>query len=745
MMEVNIGTLNKNNGNGKFTRSAIALALSTILPIGLSHAQEVKELAVSQASAQTEDSYKVDESTSAKYTQPLLNTAKSITVIPQSVMKDRNVDSLRSALRNVPGISMSAGEGGTPAGDSMSIRGFSAANNILIDGVRDIAGYSRDIYNVESVEVAKGPGAAVYGRGAAGGAINLQTKTASLDEFSDVSLRLGSEGDYRAQVDSNIVVGQTTALRINLLADDGDVPGRDYVTNSNNALALSLATGLGTNSRFNVNADYQQQDNLPDYGMPWVFNSATTDPVAELADYEGTAPPADFDNFYGNIYRDFEDIEGQSVTAKYEYDLNADTTLRALLRKGSVKRQSVVTAPRFISLSDSTDVRLSDEKNRDTKDSLTAFQFDVLGSYQLGNIKHDIAAGLELSQEKFERWNYVDIVDDNLDSTPELVDLYQPNAKVTFTGQYARTDKMNEATGDTQAIYVFDTITLDPQWQLSLGLRWDNFETEYYYDLDGADPSLKLNAKNSEMSWNLGLIFKPSQSSSIYFGAGNSFSPTAEDLTASTNSNNNQNDLDPEETVSYELGYKWEMAEGKLYGHAAIFRSEKTNALTDDPFFDGTESGFDTLNGEQRVDGIELSLAGNLTDKLSISTAYTLQDSKVLNAEGADASQIGYQLPRTPKHSFSIWSRYDYSDQIAFGLGAQYMGKRYNSSTPESREFADSYLLWDMMASYEVNQNLSLQVNGSNLTDQDYIEQLGGGHFIPGEGRYISVSGRYQF
>jgi catecholate siderophore receptor len=745
MMEVNFGTLNKNNGNGKFTRSAIALALSTILPIGLSHAQEVKELAVSQASAQTEDSYKVDESTSAKYTQPLLNTAKSITVIPQSVMKDRNVDSLRSALRNVPGISMAAGEGGTPAGDSMSIRGFSAANNILIDGVRDIAGYARDIYNVESVEVAKGPGAAVYGRGAAGGAINLQTKTASLDEFNDISLRLGSVGDYRTQLDSNIVVGQTTALRINLLADDGDVPGRDYVTNSNNALAVSLATGLGTNSRFNVNADYQQQDNLPDYGMPWVSNSATADPVAELADYEGTAPPADFDNFYGNIYRDFEDIKGQSVTAKYEYDLNANTTLRALLRTGSVTRQSVVTAPRFISMTDSTDVRLSDEKTRDTKDSLTAFQFDLLGSYQLGNIKHDVAAGLELSQEKFERWNYLDIVDDNLDSTPELVDLYQPNAKVAFTGQYARSDKMNEATGDTQAIYIFDTITFNPQWQLSLGLRWDNFETEYFYELDGADPSLKINAKDSEMSWNLGLIFKPSQSSSIYFGAGNSFSPTAEDLTASTRSNSNQNELDPEETVSYEFGYKWEMANGKLFGHAAIFRSEKTNALTDDPFFDGDESAFDSLNGKQRVDGIELSLAGNLTDKLSISTAYTLQDSKVINAEGADASQVGFELPRTPKHSFSVWSRYDYSNEIAFGLGAQYMGKRYNSSTPESREFADSYLLWDMMASYQVNQNLSLQVNGSNLTDKDYIDQLGGGHFIPGEGRYVSVSGRYQF
>ncbi|MFA3791884.1 TonB-dependent receptor [Aliiglaciecola sp. SL4] len=729
----------------KFTRNAITLALSALLPMGAAHAQDVQELAVSQATSQTEEDYKVENSTSVKYTQPLLNTAKSITVIPQSVMKDRNVDSLRSALRNVPGISMAAGEGGTPTGDSMSIRGFSAANNILIDGVRDIAGYSRDIYNVEAVEVAKGPGAAIYGRGAAGGAVNLQIKTATLDEFTDVSLRLGTENDYRAQVDTNLTLGDTSALRINALLDDGDVAGRNYVNNSNNAVALSFATGLGTESRISVNADYQKQDNLPDYGMPWVSNSSTSDPVAELAAYEGGPSNADFDNFYGNIYRDFEDIKGQSLTAKYEYDLNNSTMLRALVRTGSIERQSVVTAPRFISVTTSTDVRLSDEKTRDTKDSMTVFQGDLIGSYQQGNIKHDIAAGVELSREKFERWNFEAIVPDNLNDTPELVDLYNPDAEVAFTGQYARTDKSNEATGDTKAIYVFDTITLDPQWQLSLGLRWDSFETEYFYDLDGDDPSVKLNAKNDELSWNAGIVYKPDASSSIYFGAGNSFSPTAEDLTASSNSNSNQNNLDPEETLSYELGYKWEIYDGKLFANAAIFRSEKTNALTDDPFFDDEQRNYDTLNGKQRVDGIELGLAGNLSDKLSIIAAYTFQDSEVVNAEGADASQIGAELPRTPEHSYSVWGRYDYSDALAFGLGAQYMGKRYNSSTPASREVADSYMIWDMMISYQATEQLSLQVNGSNLTDEDYVDQIGGGHYIPGEGRYLSVTANYQF
>ncbi|MDN3637481.1 TonB-dependent siderophore receptor [Simiduia curdlanivorans] len=729
-----------------FGRSALTLAIATTLPMTSALAAEVKELPTAQVSAQTEDSYKVDESSSDKYTQPLLDTAKTISVIPQSVMKDRNVDSLRDALRNVPGISLAAGEGGTPTGDQMSIRGFSANNNITIDGVRDIAGYTRDTYNVEAVEVAKGPGSAVYGRGSAGGSINLQTKTAKLEDFTDINLRLGNASDYRAQVDSNIALGETTALRVNALTSDGEVAGRDYVENASDAVALSFATGIGTDSRFSVNADYMQQDNIPDYGIPWISNSATSDPVAELAPYEGEAPPVNFSNFYGNLYRDFEDINTQSLTVKYEKDLSDNTSLRAVARTGSVERQSVVSAPRFIDLTTSTDVRLSDEKTRDTKDSLNVVQLDLLGSYQTGSLKHDIVAGVEIANEKFQRWNYADVVDDNLDSTPELVDLYNPDARVAYTGRYARTTKDQQATGDTKAIYLFDTVTLNPEWQVSAGLRYDRFETEYFYQLDDvSEPQVKLETNDETLSWNFGVVYKPAENGSIYFGAGNSFTPSAEDLTAS--SNGNAANLDPEETLSYELGTKWELIDGRLFTSAAIFRTEKTNALSDaeDGMFDDDDGRFDTLDGKQRVDGLELSAAGQITEQLSITAAYTYQQSEVVEATGDDASQIGNELPRTPEHSYSLWGRYDISDALAVGLGAQYMGQRYNSSVPESREIADSYLIFDMMLSYQISNQWGVQLNGSNLTDEAYIDQLGGGHFIPGEGRYLSLSTSYTF
>ncbi|NQZ82722.1 MAG: TonB-dependent siderophore receptor [Colwellia sp.] len=733
-----------------FKFSALTLVIATTFQVHTSAAAEIKELAITTVSAQTEDSYKVELSSSPKYTQPLLDTAKTISVISKSVMKDRNVDSLRDALRNVPGITLEAGEGGTPTGDSMSIRGFNARSNIMIDGVRDVAGYSRDTFNIESVEVAKGPGSAVYGRGSAGGTINMVTKTAKLDEFNDVSLRIGSESDYRVQVDVNVAVGESSALRINLLNDDGGVAGRDEVENSKTAIAASFVSGVATDSRLTINADYQKQENIPDYGLPWIPNYSTRSDRTlhtDIAQYEGQEPPVKYSNFYGNVNRDFEDIKAMSLTVKYEKDLSENTLLRVLARTGSIERQSIVNAPRF-EYEKIDDVRvygqgavigLGHDKTRDTEDSLSVLQLDLIGNYNFNGIDHDVVVGFEYAKEKFERWNFEAIIEDNLQDIE--VDLYNPDSSLAFTGQYKRADKSNEATGDTTAFYIFDTMTLSPNWQISAGIRYDIFETEYFYDLDGDDPTLVLKAKENEVSWNFGVVYKPADNGSIYFGAGNSFSPSAEDLTASSRGNNAE--LDPEETLSYEFGTKWNLLDHRILASAAIFRTEKNNARSDDPFAENSRD--EILKGEQRVDGIELSAVGQINDLLSITAAYTYQDSEVVKATGADAVQNGVELRKTPKHSFSVWGKYDISEKLTVGLGSQYMGERYNSSDPGGREQADDYLIFDMMVSYQFSDQLSVQMNGSNLTDEDYADQIGGGHFVPGEGRYFSISANYSF
>lgn len=725
----------------KFTKNALALAVTAALSTW-AYAEEVTQLPTVKVEAEAENSYKVDHSTSHKFTQPLLDTAKTITVISKSVMQDRGVENVRDALRNVPGISLAAGEGGAPTGDSLSIRGFSARTDILIDGIRDIAGYTRDTYNLEAVEVSKGPGSVVAGRGATGGSINLQTKTAKRDDITDTGLSYGTESDYRASFDSNKTFRDTTALRINLLMDDGGVAGRDEVENSKSAVAVSLATGLETTSRFTLSTEYQQQDNLPDYGLPWVSAGQATY-APPLAANAGRAPSADYRHFYGNIFRDFEDITARSMTAKYEYTLSSNSQFRIQARVGSVERLSIVTAPRFIDIANSTDVRLSDEKTRDTKNSLQVVQADLIGKYQTGDTMHDLVTGIELAQEKEQRWNYDDNGTDNLDAMPEFVDLYNPNPRVTYTGRYARIGGSTKAVGDTTAAYIFDTMTFNAQWELSLGARWESFETEYQFSF--MDPSQILEARDDLFSWNAAIVYKPQTSGSIYLGLGNSFNPSAENLTASTTGNNNA--LDPEESVSYELGTKWDLLDGKLLFSAAIFRTDKTNARTDAPdgAFAEDDGRFDTLNGEQRVDGLELSAYGQINEKLSLTAAYTYQKSKVLKAEADDAIQEGNELPRTPEHSASLWISYAFNDQWVAGAGAQYSGRRYNSSDPLTREVADSYATLDIMTAYSINKQLRFQFNGSNLADENYEDQLGGGHFIPGEGRYFRLSANYSF
>ncbi|MFT7561605.1 MAG: catecholate siderophore receptor [Flavobacteriales bacterium] len=723
------------------TQSALAVAIAASLSSTI-HAEEITQLPTVKVESEAEDSYKPERSTSHKNTQPLLDTAKTITVITKAVMQDRGVENLRDALRNVPGITLAAGEGGTPTGDSLSIRGFSARTDILIDGIRDIAGYTRDTYNLEAVEIAKGPGSAVSGRGATGGSINLQTKTAKLDDINEISASLGTANDYRVSVDANRALSDTVALRINLLTDDGEVAGRDEVKNSKNAAAVSLAAGLGTTSRFSLSGEYQKQDNLPDYGLPWV-SAGQSSYAPELEEDAGGAPSVNYSNFYGNIFRDFEDVTAKSLTAKYEHDLSENTMLRVQARVGDVTRLSIVSAPRFINITNSTNVRLSDEKTRDTKNSLSIVQLDVIGQYQTGNVSHDVVLGMEIGQEKEKRWNYDDAGTDNLDTNPELVDLYTPNSRVAYSGNYERDGTSTESTGDTNALYIFDTLSFNPQWEFSVGARWESFNTIYHYDYN--DPTATLEADESLLSWNTSLVFKPATNGSIYLGLGNSFNPSAEDLTASTRGNDSN--LEPEETLSYEFGTKWDVLNGKILASAAIFRTDKTNSRTDAPdgAFAEDDGRFNTLNGEQRVDGLELSAYGQVNNKLSLTAAYTYQKSEVLNAEEDDITQEGNELPRTPKHAASVWATYEISNKWVAGAGAQYTSERYNNSNEVTREIADSYLTFDMMLAYNLTQQLRLQLNGTNLSDEKYEDQLGGGHFIPGESRHFRLSASYTF
>jgi catecholate siderophore receptor len=688
-----------------------------------------------------EKSYKPENLASPKYTEPLLNVPQTVTVIPQAVIEERNATTLRDVLRNVSGISIQAGEGGVPAGDNLSIRGFNARTDIFVDGVRDFGGYSRDPFNVEQVEVSKGPASSYAGRGSTGGSINLVSKTPRLDSFYGGSLGIGTDEYYRGTVDLNQPIEASpiegTAFRLNGMYHNAEEPGRDVVENERWGVAPSIVLGLGTPTRTTLSYFHLEQDNMPDYGIPWVAA-----PNASLPGYIDEVPPVDFSNFYGLKKRDFEETRTDIGTAEIEHDFSESLSLRNLLRYGRSERDSLITAPRFQDIDPGTPgnqfgtvIRRSDLKGRDQINEILANQTDLTVEFETGKIEHEVVTGVEYAYETDVNHTLRKF---GTDSPP--TDLFNPNPDDPYTENVHRDgDARSDLSADSVALYAFDTVKFSEQWQLNGGVRWDYFDVNLKnIDADGTTTN-KLERTDREFTWRLGPVFKPVPNGSIYVAYGTSFNPSAEGLTLSTSQTaaNNFN-TDPEESRSYELGTKWELFDRKLFLNAAIFRTDKINARTRDSL---DNSDIIALDGEQRVDGFELGAAGNITRDWQVSAGYTFLDSEIEKSD--TAAEVGKELPGTPRHSFSLWTTYQLPWNLEIGAGAQFVGSRF-ANTINTRK-APSYWLGEAMLAYQATKNLSVQLNVYNLTDEKYIDAISGGHFIPGAGRSAAVTASFKF
>lgn len=710
------------SGCRQFRKSTLAFAIASTLVTG-AHAQQGSE------NAQVIDVYgeqRVSEPASMRFRRSLLDTAQTVNVIPKSLIEDRSASTLRDVLRNVSGISMQAGEGGTPAGDQLTIRGYSARTDIFVDNVRDFGGYTRDPFNLEQVEVVKGPSSDYSGRGSTGGSINMVSKSGQMEDSTNTSVSLGSDSYKRATLDVNRAIDSldNTAARLNILYHDQDVPGRDVVTNKRWGVAPSISFGVDTDSKVTLSLFHMEQDNIPDYGIPWVPESNVP-----LADYANEAPPVDFNNWYGLKSRDFEEIATSMATVQFERTLTETSQFQNITRWGTTQRDSMITAPRFIS-DNSTDIRRSDEKYRDQNDDILSNQSNLSITLNLGQYwEHRILVGAEVSVEDEKR--YTQILT-GVDSP--VTDLFNPTPNDPYLENYQRTGTASNAQSNSLAFYASDSIEINEHWQINGGLRWDSFDLEYAPD---GEPILERTDKM--LSYRAGIVYKPARAGSIYLGYGTSFNPTAEALSISTSSREpGIAVLDPEENRTLELGTKWQIMDRSMFVTAALFRTEKTNARTQDP---GDPNDLLVLQGEQLVQGLELGLAGSITDRLSAFAGYTYLDTEI--TKSLDASQIGKALDNSPKHTFNLWSTYALSSNIEFGLGAQFVDERFNNTS--NARSAPAYWVYEASASYAVNDQLGFRLNVQNLTDEKYIDFVGGGHFIPGLGRVVLLSSSFTF
>jgi catecholate siderophore receptor len=382
-------------------------------------------------------------------------------------------------------------------------------------------------------------------------------------------------------------------------------------------------------------------------------------------------------------------------------------------------------------------------QSRDQEDTILANQSDVTYRFDTFEVGHTLVGTVEYARESSK--NYARNVQTNGvfvgagGPTAPFADLNHPNANFDRLGPILRTGAYTQAEADSVAVALFDTVKLSEQWQVSGGLRWDYFDLDYRSvapngTLTAGTP---LSRTDDMLSYRAGVVYKPRPNGSIYGAIGTSFNPSAEGLTLSTNAATNF-DVDPEESLSYEIGTKWELS-GILLNFA-VFATDKFNARTEDPT-DPTDVV--ALDGEQRVAGFEIGGAGNITDEWKVYGGYAYLYSEITKSK--NELEEGRRVNNTPEHSISLWTTYAILPELEVGSGVQFVGSRLNPTAPPNTRRAPSYWLGDAMIAYHATKNLSLQLNVYNLTDEKYIDRVGGGHFVPGAGRSAALTATFKF
>ncbi len=707
------------------------------------HAQTAQSSSVSELTPVRVQGQAVQEgyqtpvsASSPKITAPLLDTPRTITVIPEELIKDRGATSLQDVLRTTPGITLGSGEGGTPTGDRPFIRGYEASTDIFIDGVRDYSRGSHETFNLEAIEVTKGPSSAFTGRGGTGGSINLETKSPKLADFFEVSAGFGNASQWRTTADGNIAFNDTSAFRLNLMKMGGDVPGRDGVKVDRWGIAPSLAFGLGTPTRLTLSYSHIENNDMPDLGIPF-SNAANPDRT--------TPPKVDRNLFYGRHNVDFRENVFDTATAKLEHDLNSNLTVRNITRYSKTLNHYLMTRPSFDNCragdgppcsteGPGAQFARADRARWRSAESLLN-QTDLYGTFKTGSLTHRFAAGVEFSKEDIYTKSIGGLPYQGRPGSREVDSLYDPNPGGNYSYSLTYGPRTKDGDIKTRSIYFFDTIEFNERFSANLGLRHDNFRVDNTRD----------SRSDNMLNYQLGLVYKPVREGSIYLSYATSSNPSGENLGQAGGADGPAggaaiNDLKPERSKTWELGTKWDLLDNNLSVTAAVFETKKTDARSTDPI-----TGDVSLAGSNRVRGAEISVTGAITPQWNIWAGYTYLDPKVLEYRSGNNVYDGKQMKFIAKQSATLWTTYDVLPQLTIGGGVSYVGKRYADDV--NRLVLPSHTRYDAMARYQVNKQLSLQFNVNNITNTEVYDASHVGIFAnvgPGRSYMLSASYRYE-
>lgn len=772
--------MNDKNKVRQFKLTTLSFALGAAFS-GLVHAQEVGGTQLPTITVEAPDvAYKIDRVQSKKVVTPLLDAPQSISTVSSQVLEEQQAKTLQDVLKNVPGITFMSGEGNLGWGDMFSIRGFSAEQSISIDGIRDAGLSSRtDIFNLEQAEVYLGTGSVESGVSAVGGGVNLVSKEAKLGSFYNLSGTIGTDNYKSVKADLNKQLGDSTALRLNLMRHHNGVAERNVTEYDRWGVAGSLALGLGTPTRFTLNFLHQDDDNIPDGGVPIQRGTGGQ-----------RMPNVSRDAWYGDANLYTEKTTNDLVTFKFEHDISDRLSVSNISRWQQTDRISVLSPARlstaagtsygygsagnlisspnggvlsyddYIILSNPDPIaRLrGNDYGLSKRYEIIANQTNLSAKFDTAGVSHTLATGLEVYEETYGDLQRT-IKAPSVNPTFNLAQ----NSGVDMQG----VDTVKGATGSKSSVsnvgvYVNDSIALTEKWLLQAGVRYDRYKVTQR----ASSAAREFSTNNGVWGGRAGIVYKPVSNGSIYTSYSQAAQPSA--IGASTNDQiygaKSATDYTPAQSKTYELGTKWDLANGKVSVTGAIFQTEVS-----DSWDYGTGTDAVRALPAKRVRGLELSINGEVNKHWSASAGLSVLRSRI--TKGANE---GLEAKNVPDYALNLWTTYAVNETLAFSYGAQYVGKRRytdnkyvgglnNSSSTvngssglrpisiEDHEKAPSYWLHTIAARYKVNQNLTLGVNVDNLFNKFYYSRIGASldgfqlYGVPGAGRTISVTANLNF
>ena len=680
-------------------RSAIATALALSLTCGASAvAQDSDAEAVDEIIVQGRY-LSIDKVNSVKTPTPIVDIPQSLSIMTSEQIQDQAMQNMGDVLRYTPGVSISQGEGHR---DAIVIRGIQTTADFFIDGVRDDVQYYRPLYNVEQIEVLRGSNALLFGRGGGGGVINRVQKKARIgDDFTTITAGGDNFGAYNTMLDVNVDAGSQNAFRLNAYFQNLE-NHRDFFDGEGYAVNPTWRFQPSKDTSFDLSYEYVNDERVVDRGVPSrIVDNGPNVPLEGYPDTFFGSPDQNFTRLEANIFRGrvehtFSDTMRGNVTLQYA---DYDKLYQNLYPSDSV----LVTNGTF------PDVELDGYRDPTTRENLIG-QANLVWDLELGGKMHTVLFGVEFGDQQTANSREDNVFADNGDD--QLVIPFSDPLQIP---EFGFTNLVRDRESDVQftSIYLQDQFDLTDSFKLVVGARLDEFDinvVDFIEQNDGDAVDGNFSRKDSEVTPRLGFIYKPADNVSVYASYSETFLPQSGDqfLTLSLDSESTR----PQFFENTEVGFKWDLRPD-LALTTSIFELQRESYTTIDP---EDQDQLIVVEGSKTT-GFEIQLTGNLTESLSISTGYSFLDGEVDLADGSGNN--GNVTRQTPENMFSLWSNYDVSERLAFGLGATYQDSFFVRE--DNAAEVPSYFRVDAAAFYTVSDNLRLQLNVENLFDEDYF------------------------